>query len=602
MANRFLERLATGPPLVADGGMGVLVSSAAPRMRIPEEANLRAPETVVKLHVGFIQAGADVIETNTFGANRRKLAARYLDDELVEINSAAVKLAREAREIAGRDVFIAGSIGPLGEGGVAKQQRLEIFAEQASVLEGRGVDFFSVETFFELEELEAAIEAVRSVSSLPILAMLTFDAGAETLSGVTARQAVDRLSELGVAAAGANHGAGIQAALAALSEMGGNGLPLAAMPNIGLASMVGNRIIYPHATPEYFAEFAAHARSLGARVIGGCCGTTPTEVAAIASAVKEAREPSAPLVFAEREVVVAVPEHREETELARAFREQEWVLSVQIDPPLGGSYAGMLDVVRALKESGSAGFVDINDNATARAAASALMLSVEIERTVGVETIPHLTTRDATIMGLESQLLGAHACGIRNVLAVTGDPPEVGDYPGSRGVYEIDSIGLTQLMARLNRGEDYNGRSIDAATSFHIGVAVNPAADDLDTELDRFRQKLDSGAHFAMTQILFDLEYMDRFVELLGGEWPIPVLVGIFPVWSHQLALRLHNEVPGIVVPDRVLNALRDAGPNANEVGMELGRSLLAEARDKGNGAYVVAPFRRPLGILDALA
>jgi methionine synthase I (cobalamin-dependent)/5,10-methylenetetrahydrofolate reductase len=602
MANRFLERLATGPPLVADGGMGVLVSSAAPRMRIPEEANLRSPETVVKLHVGFIQAGADVIETNTFGANRRKLAARYLEDELVEINSAAVKLAREAREIAGRDVFIAGSIGPLGEGGVAKEQRLEIFAEQAAVLEGRGVDFFSVETFFELEELEAAIEAVRSVSSLPILAMLTFDAGAETLSGVTARQAVDRLAELGVAAAGANHGAGIQAALAALSEMGGNGIPLAAMPNIGLASMAGNRIIYPHASPEYFAEFAAHARTLGARLIGGCCGTTPIEVAAIASAVKEAREPSAPLVFAEREVVVAVPEHRQETALARAFREEEWVLSVQIDPPLGGSYAGMLDVVRALKESGNAGFVDINDNATARAAASALMLSVEIERTVGVETIPHLTTRDATIMGIESQLLGAHACGIRNVLAVTGDPPEVGDYPGSRGVYEIDSIGLTQLMARLNRGEDYNGRAIDAATSFHIGVAVNPAADDLESELERFRQKLDSGAHFAMTQILFDLDYMDRFVELLGGAWPIPVLVGIFPVWSHQLALRLHNEVPGIVVPDRVLNALRDAGPNANEVGMELGRSLLAEARDKGNGAYVVAPFRRPLGILDALA
>jgi methionine synthase I (cobalamin-dependent)/5,10-methylenetetrahydrofolate reductase len=602
MANRFLERLATGPPLVADGGMGVLVSSAAPRVRIPEEANLRAPETVVKLHVGFIQAGADVIETNTFGANRRKLAARYLEDELLEINSAAVKLAREAREIAGRDVFIAGSIGPLGESGVPKQQRVEIFAEQAAVLEGRGVDFFSVETFFELEELEAAIEAVRSVSSLPILAMLTFDAGAETLSGVTARQAVDRLSELGVAAAGANHGAGIQAALAALGEMSGNGLPLAAMPNIGLASMAGNRIIYPHASPEYFAEFAAHARSLGARVIGGCCGTTPTEIAAIASAVKEEREPSAPLVFAEREVVVAVPEHREETELARAFREQEWVLSVQIDPPLGGSYAGMLDVARALKESGNAGFVDINDNATARAAASALMLSVEIERAVGIETIPHITTRDATIMGLESQLLGAHACGIRNVLAVTGDPPEVGDYPGSRGVYEIDSIGLTQLMARLNRGEDYNGRAIDAATSFHIGVAVNPSADDLDTELERFQQKVEGGAQFAMTQIVFDLDYLDRFVERLGGEWPIPVLVGIFPVWSHQLALRLHNEVPGIVVPEPVLDALRDAGPAAAEVGLELGRELLEGSRERAQGAYVVAPFRRPLGILDLLA
>ena len=603
MANRFVERLATGPPLVADGGMGVLVSSAVPRVRIPEEANLRAPEAVVKLHVGFIQAGADLIETNTFGANRRKLAANFLEDELREINSAAVKLAREAREIAGRDVFIAGSIGPLGEpGGVRGDERTQIFAEQAAVLEGRGVDLFAVETFFELEELEAAIEAVRSVSSLPILAMLTFDAGAETLSGLTAREAVERLRELGVAAAGANHGAGIQAALAALGEMGGNGLPLAAMPNIGLASMAGNRIIYPHATPDYFAEFAAHARALGARVIGGCCGTTPTEISAIASAVKEEREPSAPLVFAEREVVVAVPEQRQETELARAFREQEWVLSVQIDPPLGGSYDGMLDVSRALKESGRAGFVDINDNATARAAASALMLAVEIERAVEIETIPHLTTRDATIMGLESQLLGAHACGVRNVLSVTGDPPEVGDYPGSRGVYEIDSIGLTQLMASLNRGEDYNGRSIDAATSFFIGVAVNPSADDLETELERFHEKVEAGAQFAMTQIVFDLEYMDRFVERLGGKWPIPVLVGIFPVWSHQLALRLHNEVPGIVVPERILEALREAGPGAAEVGMELGRELLAGSRERAHGAYVVAPFRRPLGILDLLS
>jgi homocysteine S-methyltransferase len=188
------------------------------------------------------------------------------------------------------------------------------------------------------------------------------------------------------------------------------------------------------------------------------------------------------------------------------------------------------------------------------------------------------------------------------VLAVTGDPPEVGDYPGSRGVYEIDSIGLTQLMARLNRGEDYNGRAIDAATSFFIGVAVNPSADDLENELERFQRKVDAGAHFGMTQVLFDLEYMDRFVERLGGAWPIPVLVGVFPVWSHQLALRLHNEVPGIVVPQHILEALRTAGPGAAEVGMELGRELLDGARHRGQGAYVVAPFRRPLGILDLLS
>jgi homocysteine S-methyltransferase len=431
--------------------------------------------------------------------------------------------------------------------------------------------------------------------------MLTFDEQAETLSGVTAADAVTRLRELEVDAVGANHGAGIQAALRALNAMGEDGVPLAAMPNIGLASMAGNRIIYPHASPEYFAEFAAHARSLGARVIGGCCGTTPTEIAAIASAVKEAREPSAPLVFAEREVVVKLAEERKETELARMFREGEWVTSVQLDPPLGGNHRGMLEIAMAL-ENGGAAFVDINDNATARAGMSALMLSTAIERATGLETIPHLTTRDSTVLGLESQLLGAHAEGIRNVLAVTGDPPEVGDYPGSSGVYEVDAIGLVHLISHLNRGEDYNGRSIDAATSFFTGVAVNPTPDDLDLEIERYRQKLEAGADFAMTQIIFDLELLDRFLDRFGGPSPIPVLVGVFPVWSYPLALRLHNEVPGIVVPERVQEALRDAGPDGPRVGMELARDLVEASRSRADGVYLVAPFRRPLGILELLA
>jgi homocysteine S-methyltransferase len=261
----------------------------------------------------------------------------------------------------------------------------------------------------------------------------------------------------------------------------------------------------------------------------------------------------------------------------------------------------MLDVARGLEQGGAA-IVDLNDNATARAGMSALMLSVAIERTTGLETIPHLTTRDATVLGLESMLLGAHAEGIRNVLAVTGDPPEVGDYPGSRGVYEIDSIGLVQLMSHLNRGEDYNGRGIDAATSFHIGVAVNPSADDLELELDRYRGKIESGAHFAMTQIVFDLEYLDRFLDRLGGESPIPMLVGVFPVWSHALALRLHNEVPGIIVPESLQEALRDAGPDGSQVGMEMARELVEGARSRAAGVYLVAPFRRPLGVLELLA
>jgi homocysteine S-methyltransferase len=600
MANRFLERLGNGPPIVADGGMGALVSSAVPRLRCPEEANLRAPDAVVSLHVGFINAGAELIETNSFGANRRKLAHYFLEDEFEQINSTAVKLARDAREVTGREVFLAGSIGPLGEPLVSRERR-RLFADQAAVLEGRGADLFMVETFYDLDELVDAIEAVRSVSSLPIVALLTFDEGAETLAGVTAREAAERLAQLDVAAIGANHGAGLLAALAALEQFQTDGLPLAALPNIGLASLAGGRVIFPHATPDYFAEFAAHARDLGARVIGGCCGTTPTEIAAIRAAVDEERAPRAALHFEERELVVALGEEQGESQLEQALRAGEWVVSAQLDPPLGSNVTGLIEVARALKESGRVGFVDLNDNAGARAGMSALIASAAIERACGVETIPHLTTRDTTVMGLESVLFGAQAEGLRNVLAVTGDPPEVGDYPGSRGIYEIDSIGLTRLMASLNRGEDVNGRPIDAPTSFYIGVAVNPSADDLDFELDRFRQKIEAGARFAMTQLVFDLDYLDRFLDRLGGSPPIPLLLGVCPLWSYRLALRFHNELPGIIVPDALQEALRDAGADAADVGMAHAKRLLQEARDRVAGVYLVVPYRQPLRVLELL-
>jgi methionine synthase I (cobalamin-dependent)/5,10-methylenetetrahydrofolate reductase len=600
VASRFLERLQNGPLVVADGGMGALISAAVPRLRCPEEANLRAPEAVVSLHVSFINAGADLIEANSFGANRRKLAAHFLEDQLEAINSTAVKLARQARETTGKDVFVAGSIGPLGQAATSRMRR-ELFAEQAGVLEGRGADLFMIETFYDLDEVADAVEAVRSVSSLPIVALMTFDEGAETLAGITAAEAAKRLGELDVAAMGANHGAGLLAALHALDQMGANGKPLAALPNIGLASLAGGRVIYPHASPEYFAEFAAHARDLGARIIGGCCGTTPAEIAAIKTAVDEERQARAPLELDERELIVALGEEQRETGLARALREGEWVVSVQLDPPLGGSSRGLVEVAQALKDSGKVGFVDINDNATARAGMSALMVSATIERECALETVPHLTTRDWTVMGLESMLLGAHAEGVRNVLAITGDPPEVGDYPGSRGVYEVDAIGLTQLLARLNRGEDWNGRPIDAPTSFFIGVAVNPTPDDMELELDRFRQKVEAGARFAMTQIVYDVAALDAFRDRLGGTWPIPVLVGVFPLTSYRLAQRLHNEVPGISVPEPLQEALRDAGPDAAQLGMQHARELIEASRTHADGVYIVAPFRRPIAVLDLI-
>jgi methionine synthase I (cobalamin-dependent)/5,10-methylenetetrahydrofolate reductase len=594
--SRFLECLADGPPLVGDGGMGTLVSSAVPRLRCPEEANLRAPESVLSLHLGFIRAGADIIETNTFGANRRRLAEHYLEEDVAGINEAAVKIARDAREVSGADVFIAGSIGPLG--GPVKD-RDAVFAEQARLLEGRGVDLFMIETFYELDELLAAIGSVRGVSTLPIVALLTFDEDAQTLGGVSAEEAAVALAEQDVAAVGANHGLGLQAALRALERMGGSGKPLAALPNVGLASLAGERVIFPHATPEYFAEFAAHARELGARIIGGCCGTTPVEIAAIRNAVDEDRSPRTQLVVRTREIVISASEPERETVLQRKLREGEFVVSVEIDPPRGGNAHSMLELARSLQASGHVDVVDVNDNPRARARMNGLIASATIERVVGLETIPHLTPRDTSIAGLESMLLGAHAEGIRNILAVTGDPPEGGDYPGARGVYEVDSIGLSQVITRMNAGEDYNGREIDAPTSFYLGVAVNPAADDLDYELERFERKLEAGARFAMTQVLFDLSYLETFLDRLGGTCPIPLLIGIFYVRSYQLALRLHNEVPGIVVPEHVQERLRDAGAGAAETGLAIARELLEASRERAAGVYVIPPFRQPHAALD---
>jgi methionine synthase / methylenetetrahydrofolate reductase(NADPH) len=599
MPSRFEERLAHGPPIVGDGGMGALVSAAVPGLRCPEEANLRAPESVVSVHVAYIRAGADLIETNTFGANRPKLAAQFLEEDFERINSTAVRLAREAREVSGRDVFIGGSIGPLGEAALRKEARAERFAEQASILEGRGVDLFMIETFYDLDEIELAIDAVRGVSTLPIVALMTFDEDGETLAGVTAAEAGERLRPLGLAAIGANHGAGPAAALQALTQMRSDGTVLAALPNVGLASLAGSRVVYPHATPEYFGEFAAQARALGAGLIGGCCGTTPMQVEAIAAAIHEQRRPAGALFVDERALPLPGEGEQSETQLARMLREGEFVISIQLDPPLGGSNHGLLEAARELKASGI-GHVDVNDNPRARARMSGIMASVAIERFAGIETIPHLTPRDSTVVGLESLLLGAHAEGVRNVLCVTGDPPERGDYPSaSGGVYQVDGIGLTEIVSRLNQGEDWDGRDIDAPTTFFPGVAVNPTADDLDEELRRFERKVEAGARFAMTQILFDLSFLDSFVERLGGEWPIPALVGIWPLTSHQLAVRIHNEVPGIVVPEHVQRRLLDAGAAAPEVGLELARELLAASREQAAGVYVVAPFRRPLGVLD---
>jgi len=591
-------------PLVSDGGMGSLLQTAVVRARCPEEANLIAPEQVVALHVAFIRAGADIILTNTYGANPAKLAAHKLDDRFEAVNEAGVKLAREAREVGGRDVLIAGSIGPLGRtaGEAGAEEMAEMFAAQAAALDGRGVDLIVLETFTSAAELAAAGRAVRRVASLPLIAQVTVGEDAETVTGLAAADVPAAVDGLELVAVGVNCSLGPQSVLSGLERMRpATGLPLIAQANAGLPNVSTGRLVYPNASPEYFGEYAAHALALGAAVIGGCCGTTPDHVAAIRRAVSERRPPAVALQLVERELPTTGRTAEAETLLAGKLRRGEFVVSVELDPPKGGNIERLIESARVLAGAGGVDVFDVNDNPLARARMNALIASALIEQQVGVETIPHVTPRDASVRGIESMLLGAHAVGIRNVLAVTGDPPPSGDPHGSQAVYEVDAIGLTRLMTALNSGVDYAGKAIDDATAFHVGVAVNPVADDPDLELDRFRQKLDAGARFAMTQVLFEVEQLEGFLARLGGRPPVPLMVGVWPVRSHALALRLHNEVPGISVPEAVLDRLERAGPNAAREGVAVARDLLAAVRDVAAGAYLVPPFKEPEAVLELL-
>ena len=435
-----------------------------------------------------------------------------------------MKLAREAREISGRDVYIAGSIGPIGDVGDREDDRAALFAEQAALLEGRGVDLIVLETFYDLDELVTAVEAVRSAVSRPIVALMSFDSDGETLGGVHAADAAERVRGLGLAAFGANHGAGLRAALRALESMSGAGIAArraaerrARLDRRPAASSTRTR--RPSTSPTSPRTPSGSARGL----IGGCCGTTPAEIGAIRAAVDQHHEPSTAIA----------PRPRERARRVRAGGVRD---EAAADAPRRASSSSRSSSTRRAAATPRrcspsrassprrvpCDVVDVNDNPMARARMNALLASIAIERESGLETIPHVTPRDTSVMGLQSILLGAHADGIRNILAVTGDPPEVGDYAGARGVYEVDSIGLTQILGRLNDGTDFNGREIDAPTSFFPGVAVNPTADDLDAELERFARKIEAGAKFAMTQALFDLGFLERMLERLGRPQPDP--------------------------------------------------------------------------------
>ena len=595
--------------LIADGAMGSLLHEAVGGQRCFDELNSTEPEAVFRVHQAYIEAGAHIIETNTFGANRFKLAPLGLADEVQRLNSRGVKIAREAREAASREVLIAGSIGPLGLGVQARhpepQEILEIFREQAQALEERGVDLFILETFTYIEEILLAVDAIRSFSGLPVIASLTYSEDGTAYGDLTPAQAAAQLQNKNVQVIGANCTLGPQALLPILQQLAGvDDLRVSGMPNAGFPKREGDRIVYPKSSPEYFALFAREAAAAGVRILGGCCGTTPAHVKAMAEAVKPLRPVKAHSSGASAEAIAKpapVLERAPESKLWTNIQAGKFQISVEIDPPKGIALDRVYEQVEKIMASGKVDAIDINSGAMARVGMDALVVAGALEAR-GVETIPHLTTRDQNIIGLQAALLGAWTVGgVRNVLAITGDPPSVGDYPETSGVYEVDSVGLVKVLHRLNQGTDWSGKTLGGATNFTIGVAVNPVADNLDDEIERFHAKIEAGAHFAMTQPLFDPQHWLDFAKKLGGKSPIPILIGIWPLNSYKQALRLNNEVPGIIIPEPLLQSLEAAGTSARDHGFAVAKEMLAWSRTELAGAYLIPPFKRTEEILDIL-
>jgi homocysteine S-methyltransferase len=604
----FNERLKDSI-LIADGAMGSMLYEAVGSVRCFDELNATEPEAVFRVHQAYIEAGAQIIETNTFGANRFKLAPMGLGDEVQRLNSRGVKIAREAREAASREILIAGSIGPLGIGVQARHpepdQIRAIFHEQAMALEERGVDLFILETFSYIEEILLAVEAIRSFSSLPIVAQLTYSEEGTTFGDVRPFLATSLLKDKNVQVIGANCTLGPQSLLPILQELSNaQNCCISGMPNAGFPKREGDRIVYPKSSPQYFAEFAREAAGLGVRILGGCCGTTPAHIRAMADAVKSlrpAKHHSAATVVATAQPAPPAQERDPESKFWKRLQKKEFTVCVEIDPPKGIALDRIYEQVDRVMASKKVDAIDINSGAMARVGMDALIVAGALEAR-GIETVPHLTTRDQNIIGLQAMLLGAWTVGgVRNVLGITGDPPSVGDYPETSGVYEVDSVGLVKILHRLNQGTDWAGKTLGGQTNFTIGVAVNPVADDLDVEIARFHAKVEAGAHFAMTQPLFDPQHWYAFLKKLGGKVPIPILIGVWPLNSYKQALRLNNEVPGIVIPEPLLKSMEAAGVSARDRGFEVAREMLAWARTELAGAYLIPPFKRYEEILEIL-
>ena len=604
MPHEFSRRLEAAP-LLCDGAMGTLLYARGVSLDACFDVlNLNNPRVVQSIHADYIAAGADCIETNTFGANRFKLAVHGMDGRVREINRQGVALARDVRESSGRDVLVLGSIGPLGKylaplGTVTTEEAQAAFLEQAEALLEGGVDAFVVETMSDLDEAALAVTAVRSITDLPIVAQVAFTDDGATFTGRSAAEVGRFLRMLPIQALGANCSVGSSTLFEVLEQMQpeAGGLPLAIQPNAGLPSRIGERLIYL-SSPAYMAEYADRMVDAGARLVGGCCGTTPQHIAAMRTMLDQKRPGrgggARPTVTVRPAAVSESPGlhvARPPTLLGRKLAAREFVVTVELDPPRGHTVEKLVQGAKLLKERG-VDIVDINDGSLGRVRMAVLPTALLVREATGLDINMHFTCRDRNLMGIQADLLGAHALDVRNILAMTGDPPRAGDYANATAVFDVDGVGLIEILRRMNEGLDATGSSIGEPTSFWVGAALNPAAEDVEREVDRFHRKLQAGARWIQTQPIYDLELLDRFLARAGGS-PVPVFVGILPLHSARHAEFLHNEVPGIAIPDLVRRRLRESGDGALRAGIEMAQRLVRDVRTRYAGAYLMPSFGR---------
>ncbi len=605
MKKPFLERIKEGP-IVCDGAMGTLLDLYEYPELPHEVQNIKNPEIIERLHREYIAAGSEIIETNTFSANRLRLTQFRLQDQLREINIKGVEIARRA---AGDHVYVAGAIGPIGMlmepiGKIKRSQARAAFKEQAEILIEAGVDLIMLETFVSVQELDEALGAVKELTDLPVVAQKAFAEDGAILSGSFPIEVIEHLIEQGADIVGANCTVGPQRMFTIIRSVHKDGVILSAQPAAGIPTLLNGRSIY-HTTPEYLATYARELVEAGVTLVGACCGSTPAHIKAIADAVKGMRvgKPSPKIPARARKEESPEPKYYVDTTRWSKFARnvgKKFMTSVELDIPRGLDMTSVLEGAQYCSER-NIDAVNITEGARARLRMSSIAISVMIQQRVGIEAMTHRATRDHNLIGLQAELLGAYALGLRNILCITGDPAGIGDYPHANSVFDVDAIGLIRAAEAMNHGTDIMGNSIGTSTSFYIACAANPAADNLDVEVEKTERKVEAGVNILYTQPIFEMNTLETFLKRIA-HLKIPLMLGIIPLRSYKHADFLHNEVPGMRIPEKFRDMMRNAGPDAPRVGVKLSMDFIKEAKSAVAGVYMMPPFQKYHVIDDLLS